>query len=151
MPHLKPEIELSLRCIHRLPPANDWQMLLWCLSPASMLDSFWSHHLQRQVNLYPHCQLRTPSPSIRARCPCSRPRPFAAALSSLYRPVKVVPARPGRSRSTALVTPVTSDGHYESAGRQTGRHAKGRTIISQYNEHDLHQAVRRGARQKVPG
>jgi hypothetical protein len=67
---------------------------------------------------------------------------FAAALSSLYRPVKVVPARPGRRCSTALVTPVTSDGHSESAGRLTGRHAqRSNDYQPTTNFHDVYPGI----------
>lgn len=38
-------------------------------------------------------------------CPRAAPLRSAAALSPFYHPVKVVPARPGRGRSTALDTP----------------------------------------------
>jgi len=66
---------------------------------------------------------------------------FAAALFPLYRPVKVVPAHPGRSRSTALDPPVTSDG----ASRVRDGSRAARTKVESYqpttNFNDLHRTV----------
>ena len=64
-----------------------------------------------------------------ARCGCGYGcGSVRRALFPLYRPVKVVPAQPGRSRSTALAQPVTTDG--ASRGR-SGKRPRKVEIINQ--------------------
>lgn len=65
------------------------------------------------------------------------PGTFAAALSSLYRPVKVVPAPaslPGRSRSTALELRLDFGRPFREGEAAPGRHARS-SIISQHQTH----------------
>jgi hypothetical protein len=61
------------------------------------------------------------------------------ALFPLYRPVKVVPAQPGRCRSTALAQPVTTDG--ASRGRSGKRCYAGRIYQLTQHHDDIHRAV----------
>jgi ribosomal protein L27 len=52
---------------------------------------------------------------------------------------------PGRRRSTALVTPVTTDGHFEKAERLTSRPTQRSNIISQTAQsHVIHRRFRAG-------